>query len=87
MTFPFDTLKLKKKLTGIGVPVAHAEAVTEALRDSFEHFFHNDRFISVGVKLLHFKVVMKNDLIKWIVGLSFIQVGLYLGIVLSFHGN
>jgi hypothetical protein len=37
MTFPFDTLKFKKKLTGVGIPVAHAEGMTEAVRDSFEH--------------------------------------------------
>ncbi len=87
MTFPFDTLKFKKKLTGVGIPIAHAEGVTEAVRDSFEHLATKTDLYLLESKLLHSQVVMKNDLIKWMVGLSFIQVGLCLSVVLSFHSN
>jgi hypothetical protein len=38
-------------------------------------------------KLLFSQGELKNDLIKWMVGLSFIQVGLCLSVVLSFHGS
>jgi hypothetical protein len=38
-------------------------------------------------KLLKSQDEIKNELIKWMVGLSFIQMGLYLSVVLSFHGS
>ena len=38
-------------------------------------------------KLLKSQDEIKNDLIKWMIGLSFIQMGLYLSVVLSFHGS
>jgi hypothetical protein len=85
MTFPFDTLKFKKKLTGVGIPIPHAEVMTEAVRDSFEHLATKTDLHLLESKLLHSQGVMKNDLIKWMVGLSFIQMGLCLSVVFSFH--
>ena len=38
-------------------------------------------------KLLKSQDEIKNKLIKWMIGLSFIQMGLYLSVVLSFHGS
>jgi hypothetical protein len=87
MSFPFSSLKFKKKLTGVGMPVAHAEGMTEAVRDSFEHLATKTDLYLLESKLLHSQGVMKNDLIKWMLGLSFIQMGLCLSVVLSFHGS
>jgi hypothetical protein len=87
MTFPFDALKFKKKLTGFGIPVTHPEGMTEAVRDSFEHLATKTDLHLLESKLLHSQGVMKNDLIKWMVGLSFIQMGLCLSVFLSFNGS
>ena len=38
-------------------------------------------------KLLKSQDEMKNDLIKWMIGLSFVQVVVCLSIVLHFHGS
>jgi hypothetical protein len=38
-------------------------------------------------KLLKSQDEMKNDLIKWMIGLSFLQVVVCLSIVLHFHGS
>lgn len=38
-------------------------------------------------KLLKSQDEMKNDLIKWMIGLSFVQVVVCLSIVLHFHGT
>jgi hypothetical protein len=38
-------------------------------------------------KLLKSQDEMKNDLIKWMIGLSFVQVVVCLSIVLYFHGS
>ena len=38
-------------------------------------------------KLLKSQDEIKNELIKWMIGLSFIQMGLYLSVVLFFHGS
>ncbi len=85
MTFPFDTLKFKKKLSGVGIPVGHAEGMTEAVRDSFENLATKTDLHLLEAKLLFSQGELKNDLIKWMVGLSFIQVGLCLSFVLAFH--
>jgi len=38
-------------------------------------------------KLLKSQDEIKNELIKWMIGLSFIQMGFCLSVVLSFHGS
>jgi len=57
---------------------------------------HEDPFLNLATKtdlyifeakLINSQVTMKNDLIKWMVGLSFIQVGLCLSVVLAFHSH
>jgi hypothetical protein len=61
--------------------------MTVAAIDSFEHLATKKDLILLERKLLQAHGELKNDLIKWIVGLSFIQVGLYLSVVLFFHCN
>ena len=61
--------------------------MTVALSDPFLSLLTKkdlDLFVS---KLLKSQDEIKNDLIKWMVGLLFIQVGLCLSVVLSFHGS
>ena len=87
MTVQFDTLKFKKQLTAVGLPQSQVEGLTEAVRDSFENLATKKDLFMLEAKLLHSQSVIKNDLIKWMVGLSFIQVGLCLSVVLSFHSN
>ncbi len=87
MTVQFDTLKFKKQLTAVGIPQGQAEGVTEAVRDSFENLATKTDLYILEAKLLNSQNIMKNDLIKWMVGLSFIQVGLCLSVVLSLHSN
>ncbi|MEO0047182.1 MAG: hypothetical protein RLZZ410_141 [Pseudomonadota bacterium] len=87
MTLAFNTLKFKNKLNGVGIPVTHAEGMTEPVRDSFEHLATKKDLHLLELRLLHSQGVMKNDLIMWMVGLSLIQMGLCLSVVLSFHGN
>jgi hypothetical protein len=55
--------------------------------DPFENLATKKDLYLLESKLLHSQGIMKNDLIKWMVGLSFIQVGLCLSVVLSFHSN
>jgi hypothetical protein len=83
----FDTLKFKKQLTAVGLPQSQVEGLTEAVRDSFENLATKTDLFMLEAKLLHSQSVIKNDLIKWMVGLSFIQVGLCLSVVLLFHSN
>jgi len=83
----FDTLKFKKQLTAVGIPQNQAEGLTEAIRDSFQNLATKTDLYILEAKLLNSQSTLKNDLIKWMVGLSFIQVGLCLSVVLSFHAN
>ena len=87
MTVQFDTLKFKKKLTGTGIAQNQATGITEAVKDSFENLATKADLSLFEAKLLYAQSLMKNDLIKWMVGLSFIQVGLCLSVILSFHGK
>ncbi len=87
MTVQFDTLKFKKKLTSTGIAQKQAEGITEAVKDSFENLATKADLSLFEAKLLYAQSLMKNDLIKWMVGLSFIQVGLCLSVILSFHGK
>ncbi len=87
MTTLFDTLKFKKQLTGVGFSQTHAEGMTEAVRDSFENLATKTDLHLLEAKLLFSQSELKNDLIKWMVGLSFIQVGLCLSVVLAFHAG
>jgi len=55
--------------------------------DPFQNFATKTDLYILEAKVINSQSTMKNDLIKWMVGLSFIQVGLCLSVVLSFHGN
>jgi hypothetical protein len=57
------------------------------IADPFENLATKKDLHLLESKLLHYQGVMKNDLIKWMVGLSFVQVGLCLSVVLSFYSN
>jgi hypothetical protein len=60
--------------------------MTLAFSDPFVSLITKTDLYLLESKLLHSQGVMKNDLIKWMVGLSFTQVGLCLSVVLYFHG-
>lgn len=55
--------------------------------DPFENLATKNDLHLLESNLLHSQGIMKNDLIKWMVGLSIIQVGLCLSVVLFFHSN
>lgn len=57
------------------------------IADPFENLATKKDLHLLESKLLHSQEIMKNDLIKWMVGLSFVQVGLCLSVVLSFYSN
>lgn len=59
----------------------------ESIADPFENLATKTDLHLLEAKLLFSQGELKNDLIKWMVGLSFIQVGLYLSVVLTFHGS
>ena len=60
--------------------------MTVAAIDSFEHLATKADLYLLETRLLHSQNEMKNNLIKWMVGLSFIQISLCLSVVLFFHG-
>ena len=53
--------------------------------DLFENIVTKTDLHLLEAKLLLSQGELKNDLIKWMVGLSFIQVGLCLSVALEFH--
>ena len=59
----------------------------ESVADPFENLATKTDLHRLESKLLHSNGELKNDLIKWMVGLSFIQVGLCLSVVLAFHAS
>ncbi len=61
--------------------------MTEAAIDSFKYLATKADLHLFEIRVLQSQDELKNDLIKWMVGLSFIQVGLYLSVGLFFHGN
>jgi hypothetical protein len=61
--------------------------MTVALSDPFVNLLTKKDLDLFESKLLKSQDEIKNVLIKWMIGLSFIQMGLYLSVVLSFHGS
>jgi hypothetical protein len=61
--------------------------MTVALSDPFVNLLTKKDLDLFESKLLKSQDEIKNELIKWMIGLSFIQMGLYLSVVLSFHGS
>ena len=61
--------------------------MTVALSDSFVNLLTKKDLDLFESKLLKSQDEIKNELIKWMIGLSFIQMGLYLSVILSFHGS
>jgi hypothetical protein len=58
-----------------------------ALSDPFVNLLTKKDLDLFASKLLKSQDEMKNDLIKWMIGLSFVQVVVCLSIVLHFHGT
>jgi hypothetical protein len=58
--------------------------MTVAAIDSFEHLATKADLHLCEIRVLHSQDEMKNDLIRWMVGLSFIQISLCLSVVLFF---
>ena len=61
--------------------------MTVALSDPFVSLLTKKDLDLFQSKLLKSQDEMKNDLIKWMIGLSFVQVVVCLSIVLHFHGT
>ena len=61
--------------------------MTVALSDPFVSLLTKKDLDLFASKLLKSQDEMKNDLIKWMIGLSFVQVVVCLSIVLHFHGT
>jgi len=61
--------------------------MAEAEIDSFEHLATKADLHLFEIRVLQSQDQMKNDLIKWMVGLSFIQGSLCLSVVLAFHAG
>jgi hypothetical protein len=61
--------------------------MTVALSDHFVSLLTKKDVDLFQSKLLKSQDEMKNDLIKWMIGLSFVQVVVCLSIVLHFHGT
>jgi hypothetical protein len=61
--------------------------MTVALSDPFVNLLTKKDLDFFASKLLKSQDEMKNDLIKWMIGLSFVQVVVCLSIVLHFHGS
>jgi hypothetical protein len=61
--------------------------MTVALSDHFVSLLTKKDLDLFQSKLLKSQDEMKNDLIKWMIGLSFVQVVVCLSIVLHFHGT
>ncbi len=61
--------------------------MTVALSDPFVSLLTKKDLDLFASKLLKSQDEMKNDLIKWMIGLSFVQVVVCLTIVLDFYGS
>ena len=61
--------------------------MTVALSDPFVSLLTKKDLDLFASKLLKSQDEIKNDLIKWMIGLSFVQVVVCLSIVLHFHGT
>jgi hypothetical protein len=61
--------------------------MTVALSDPFVSLLTKKDLDLFQSKLLKSQDEIKNDLIKWMIGLSFVQVVVCLSIVLHFHGT
>jgi hypothetical protein len=61
--------------------------MTVALSDPFVNLLTKKDLDLFESKLLKSQDEIKNELIKWMIGLSFIQMGFCLSVVLSFHGS
>ena len=61
--------------------------MTVAVSDPFLSLLTKKDLDLFRSKLLKSQDEMKNDLIKWMIGLSFVQVVVCLSIVLHFHGS
>jgi hypothetical protein len=61
--------------------------MTVALSDPFLSLLTKKDLDLFQSKLLKSQDEMKNDLIKWMIGLSFVQVEVCLSIVLHFYGS
>ena len=61
--------------------------MTLAVSDPFVSLITKKDLNLFQSKLLKSQDEMKNDLIKWMIGLSFVQVVVCLSIVLHFHGT
>lgn len=86
-TISFDTLKFANKLKAAGIKPEHAEAEAEAIADIFEISGEN-LATKNDIKLLKSEIDVKfaetkAELIRWVVGIGFLQTTLIVGVVMK----
>lgn len=78
----FDTLSSSKKLQAGGFQKEQAEALTETMAE----LISSELVTKADLTELRKEIVeLKNDIIKWIVGISFGQIALILSILKLIH--
>nr|VFK65234.1 MAG: Protein of unknown function (DUF1640) [Candidatus Kentron sp. UNK]VFK71430.1 MAG: Protein of unknown function (DUF1640) [Candidatus Kentron sp. UNK] len=74
----FDTLKFVHRLKDSGIPNQQAEAISEALKEAHE----NTELVTK--EFLELRLAeLKNELLKWLIGLTSAQIVLLLGILVK----
>nr|VFJ42892.1 MAG: Protein of unknown function (DUF1640) [Candidatus Kentron sp. DK]VFJ58308.1 MAG: Protein of unknown function (DUF1640) [Candidatus Kentron sp. DK] len=74
----FDTLKFVHRLKEAGIPEQQAEAISDALKEA-----HGDTE-PVTKEFLALRLAeLKNEILKWLIGLTSAQVVLLLGILVK----
>lgn len=74
----FDTLKFARRLENSGIPGQQAEAIAEAFKEASG----NTELVTKEFLALRL-AELKNELLKWLIGLTSAQVVLLLGILVK----
>ena len=88
-TITFDTHKFIKDLESAGIPEAHAEAIARAQQESLQTAFdYRDLATKGDIKESELRLdariaEAKAEIIKWVVGLIFMQTGVIVALVLK----
>lgn len=85
-TVTFDTLIFAKKLIEAGIPAQAAEVHAETLKDFFDTNQATKQDLKDVERNLSLKIAdLKNDLIKWVFGISFAQAAFILSCIKIMH--
>lgn len=77
-TITFEPLKFAKKLQEAGVPIAEAEAISEAFKD-----VQAELDLATKQDLQLALAETKSELIRWVVGAGFLQTALITALLLK----